>query len=193
MSKINTFLVLFIVSMVSLIVLIVVSFYLFAANMQYPWDWMWMHMSSMMGGDYQVPYQHPALPYFGFLFIGFIVLALVGVFGILYVLVLPEAKLTKEPMRKSIENSTNPYSVVLKALTPEERKIIEILITHEGKFLQKYLRKEAGLTRLKTHRILSRLSKRGLVVLRKVGNTNEVVLADWLYTKRISDGDVPSG
>lgn len=192
MSKINAFLVLFIVSMVSLIVLIVVSFYLFAANMQYPWDWMWMHMSSMMGGDYQVPYQHPALPYFGFLFIGFIVLALVGVFGILYVLVLSEAKL-KEPMRKSIENSTDPYSAVLKVLTPEERKIIEILIAHEGKFVQKYLRKEAGLTRLKTHRILSRLSKRGLVVLRKVGNTNEVVLADWFYTKRISDVDTPSG
>lgn len=193
MSKINAFLMLFMGAITSLIILAVVSFYLFAADMQYPWDWMWMHMSSMMGGDYQVPYQHPALPYLGFLFIGFVVLALVGVFGVLYVLISPEVKLTKESVRKSTENSTNPYSAVLKVLTPEERKIVEILMAHEGKFLQKYLRKEAGLTRLKTHRILSRLSKRGLVAMRKVGNTNEIVLADWLYKKQISHEDALSG
>ncbi|MEM2915243.1 MAG: hypothetical protein QXH91_07585, partial [Candidatus Bathyarchaeia archaeon] len=73
MRKLNAFLALFSVSMISLIILVAVSFYLFASNMQYPWDWMWTCMSSMMGGNYQVPYPHPVSPYLGFLFIGFIV------------------------------------------------------------------------------------------------------------------------
>jgi uncharacterized membrane protein len=46
--------------------------------------------------------------------------------------------------------------------------------------LQKYIRKEAGLSRLKTHRILARLAVRGIVTLNKFGNTNEVQLTDWL-------------
>jgi hypothetical protein len=184
MRKINAFLALFTISMISLIVLVVVSFYLFTASTQYPWNWMWMHMGGMMGGNYQVPAQNPVSPYVGVLFIGLIILTAVGAFGLIYFLAFPEEKLVNQLAENRIENFqgnlTTPYSAVLKALTPEERKIIEILRVHNGRYLQKYLRKEAGLTRLKTHRILSRLSERGLLTLIRVGNTNEVVLADWL-------------
>jgi len=137
-----------------------------------------------MGGNYQVPAQNPISLYVGALFIGFIILTVVGVFGLIYFIAFPEEKLVNQQAENRIENFqgklTTPYSAVLKALTPEERKIIEILRVHNGRYLQKYLRKEAGLTRLKTHRILSRLSERGLLTLIRVGNTNEVVLADWL-------------
>lgn len=140
-------------------------------------------MGGMMGGNYQVPAQNPVSPYLGVLFIGLAVLAVASVFGVIYFIAFPEGKLN-QPAENRIEsfqgNLTDSYSAVLKALTPEERKIIEILRVHNGKYLQKYLRKEAGLTRLKTHRILSRLSERGLLTMKKVGNTNEVVLADWL-------------
>ncbi|MEM2953652.1 MAG: hypothetical protein QXU21_05195 [Candidatus Bathyarchaeia archaeon] len=141
-------------------------------------------MGGMMDGNYQVPTQNPVSPYFGALFIGLVILTVFSVFGVIYFIAFPEVKITSKPSENHMEsfqgNLTTPYSAVLKALTPEERKIIEILMVHNGKYLQKYLRKEAGLTRLKTHRILSRLSERGLLSLKRVGNTNEVVLADWL-------------
>ena len=180
MRKINALLALFIVSIISLIILVAVSFYLFTVSIQYPWNWMWMHMGGMMGGDYQVPTQNPFSPYLGALFIVLVILAVSSVFGVIYFIAFPEGKRANQSAENRIENLTTSYSAVLKALTPEERKIIEILMIHDGKYLQKYLRKEAGLTRLKTHRILSRLSDRGLLTLKRVGNTNEVFLADWL-------------
>ncbi|MGB9853413.1 MAG: helix-turn-helix transcriptional regulator [Candidatus Bathyarchaeales archaeon] len=141
-------------------------------------------MGGMMGGNYQVPAQNSISLYLEALFIGLVVLAVVSVFGVTYFIAFPERKITNQPSENRIENFqgdlTTPYSAVLKALTQEERKIIEILMVHNGKYLQKYLRKEAGITRLKTHRILSRLSERGLLNMKRVGNTNEVVLADWL-------------
>jgi uncharacterized membrane protein len=72
------------------------------------------------------------------------------------------------------------YDAIVKTLTDEERKVIQVLTAHDGKYLQKYIRKEAGLSRLKTHRIVARLAERGIVTLKKSGNTNEVLLANWL-------------
>jgi uncharacterized membrane protein len=54
------------------------------------------------------------------------------------------------------------------------------LNVHEGKYLQKSIRGEAGLSRLQTHRVVARIAERGIVTLEKMGNTNQVVLADWL-------------
>ena len=68
-------------------------------------------------------------------------------------------------------------------MNEEERKVFNVLITHEGHYLQKYIRKEAGLSRLKTHRILARFAERGIVTLEKTGNTNNVRIADWLTKK----------
>lgn len=51
--------------------------------------------------------------------------------------------------------------------------------------MQKYIRKEAELSRLKTHRIISRFVERGIVSVTKSGNTNEVVLADWLAKRQL--------
>jgi len=65
-------------------------------------------------------------------------------------------------------------------VTDEERRVIQVLKVHDGKYLQKYIRKEAGLSRLKTHRILARFAERGLLTLEKTGNTNQVSLASWL-------------
>jgi len=36
------------------------------------------------------------------------------------------------------------------------------------------------LSRLQTHRVVARLAERGIVTLEKTGNTNQVLLADWL-------------
>lgn len=137
-----------------------------------------------MGGATQVPVQNPALPYFGVIFVVLVGFAIVGVGGLVYFLAFPEIK-TAAPVVKTsavqlAQNPNTPYASVLKTLTDEERKVVEVLTAHEGKYLQKYIRKEAGLSRLKTHRIVARLAERGIVALEKTGNTNQVFLANWL-------------
>jgi uncharacterized membrane protein len=80
-------------------------------------------------------------------------------------------------------NGTTPLESVAKTLTEEERKIVTVLNAHEGKYLQKYIRNETGLSRLQTHRIIARLADRGIVSLEKTGNTNQVYLSSWLQQK----------
>jgi uncharacterized membrane protein len=84
------------------------------------------------------------------------------------------------PVEQAEQSQCTPLESVVKTLTDEERRIIEVLKVHDGKYLQKYIRKEAGLSRLKTHRIIARFAERGLVTLEKAGNTNQVSLASWL-------------
>jgi uncharacterized membrane protein len=190
MRKVNAFLALLIASLVSLIALVIVGFVVFAAGSQYPSDWwgqMWGHMGGMMGGSGtpQVSAQNSALPYFGVLFAVLVGVAVVGVGGLVYFLAFPEIKTAGHVVKTGSEqlapkNDATPYVSVLKTLTDEERKVIEVLTAHDGKYLQKYIRKEAGLSRLKTHRIVARLAERGIVTLERSGNTNEVLLASWL-------------
>ena len=75
----------------------------------------------------------------------------------------------------------NNVSLVLKTLKPEERSIVGVLDEHGGTYLQKYITKEAGLSRLKTHRIVAALSERGIVIVEKYGNTNQVSLVKWFH------------
>jgi uncharacterized membrane protein len=130
------------------------------------------------------------LPYFGVLFIVLIGVTIVGIGGLAYFLAFPEIKTGAVPKaagpvgQSSAEQQASsqftPYESVVKTLTDEERRVIQVLTAHDGKYLQKYIRKEAGLSRLKTHRIIARLAERGIVTLKKSGNTNEVLLANWL-------------
>ena len=182
MRKINMFIALLISSLISLTILIVVGFYVFAAS-PYPSNWMGGMMGGMMGGT-ELPVQNPALPYFNVAFVVLIGVAVVGVGGLVYFLAFPEIKTNRKAMRHHeqlpAENGATAYEAIVKTLTDEERSVIQVLTAHDGKYLQKYIRKEAGLSRLKTHRILARLADRGIVSLRKTGNTNEVQLSDWL-------------
>jgi len=50
--------------------------------------------------------------------------------------------------------------------------------------LQKDIRWKTGLSRVKTHRILFRLAKRGIVSAEKYYNTNKIVLASWLMKEK---------
>lgn len=76
--------------------------------------------------------------------------------------------------------SQNNCEVLLKTMTPEEQKVMNVLVAHKGKYLQKYVGKEAGLSRLKTHRIVARFAQRGIVTVKEFGNTNEIIISDWV-------------
>ena len=112
-----------------------------------------------------------------------------GIVGVSYYLLYPQIRVGTAGVIQTTQNiaATQPtangstaYESVAKTLTEEERKIVEVLNSHKGKYLQKYIRNEAGLSRLQTHRIVARLADRGIVSLEKIGNTNQVYLANWL-------------
>jgi hypothetical protein len=195
MRKTNLFLLILIISLASLIALTVIGFAVFASGSQAS-SWMsdmWNQMGGggMMGGTAPSTVQNPALPYFGVAFVVLIGVTIVGVAGLAYFLAFPEFRAGAAPVicdtavqansvEQAAQGQCTPLESVVKTLTDEERRVIEVLKVHDGKYLQKYIRKEAGLSRLKTHRILARFAERGLVTLEKTGNTNQVSLASWL-------------
>jgi uncharacterized membrane protein len=79
-----------------------------------------------------------------------------------------------------LPNVSNNCDLILKTMTPEEKKVLNVLVAHQGKYLQKYVVKESGLSRLKTHRIVARFAQRGIVTVKEFGNTNEIVVSDWV-------------
>lgn len=154
-----------------------------------------------MGGDMgsHVSVQNSAFPYFEvgiFILIG---IAIVGI-GISAYLALSRTRAnavkTIVPFPKSAfslvsqqnaQSAKTLYPFVLKALTDEERKVVDLLASHDGKYLQRNIRNETGFSRLQTSRIITRLSKRGIVTLQHSGNTNEVSLANWLKQEATSE------
>jgi len=127
-----------------------------------------------------------------------ILVAAIGIIGFGFYMLYPEiinVRKTCEPIKKEPSVSTmqssakgvpissaspNSCEVILKTMTPDEQKVLNALIAHQGKYLQKYVVKEAGLSRLKTHRIVARFAERGIVTVKPVGNTNEVTVSDWV-------------
>jgi hypothetical protein len=200
--RIRLFLIILAASLSILLVLIAASLYLAAtAPASYRSSWMgqmWgatggMGDGGMMGGGGYAPSYLWIVP------AALIGIAVVGVIGVVFFVAFPEivpvigaretakresflADPPKEPVppAPSLSGPQNPYESVSKTLTPEEAKVLNVLTTHQGKYLQKYIRKEAGLSRLKTHRIIARFAERGIVTLKKSGNTNEIFISDWL-------------
>ena len=176
------FLILLLTSPITLIVLIAVAFYVFAAS-PYPTDWITGMGGMMSGGMMGGSVQNPALPFLSVVFVVVISVVIVSVGGLVYFFVFPEIKTGGQAKRAEQfvgQDSATAYEAIVKTLTDDERKVIHVLTVHDGKYLQKYIRKEAGLSRLKTHRILARLADRDIVTLKKFGNTNEVQLSNWL-------------
>jgi hypothetical protein len=94
---------------------------------------------------------------------------------------IPQSNTETPPTSQSvIPFATKNCDVLLKTMTPEEQKVLNVLINHKGKYLQKYIVKESGLSRLKTHRIVARFAQRGIVIVEGFGNTNKIILSDWV-------------
>ena len=144
-------------------------------------DNMWSCMGDWMSGRY--PINDPFLATYGFLLIVTIGFVILGIAGVVYFFFFPEIKnISKSPKSADakIIGEKSSYESVLKTLNEEEQKVLKILKKNDGKYLQKYIRYDTGLSRLKTHRILARFAERGIVTLIKSGNTNEVILAEWI-------------
>jgi len=112
----------------------------------------------------------------------------VGVLG--YTLVFPELGDEKSKQKPSsvptVEKGESVLSGILRVLNDDEKKIVETLVVEGGTMLQKDIRWKTGFSRVKTHRVLFRLAKRGIVTAEKYYNTNKIKLADWLRRESAS-------
>jgi len=198
MKRVNMFLTILIASIAALIAATAIGFAIFS-QAQNPANWMsqmWGGSSNYGGmgsmiGQTGTTTSSSLLPSFGVLFAVLVSVTVIGIIGVTYYLVFPQIRMGAMPNMQNavmIQPATNgttttPYESVAKTLTEQERKIITVLNAHEGKYLQKYIRNEIGLSRLQTHRIIARLADRGIVSLEKTGNTNQVYLSSWLQQK----------
>jgi uncharacterized membrane protein len=105
----------------------------------------------------------------------------IGLLG--YLALFPEIK-QKSLAKPEVPEKTQPLSAVMRVLRDDERKMVELLVSSGGKMLQRDLGRQAGFSRVKTHRILYRLATRGIVTAEKHYNTYEITLADWLFPRK---------
>ena len=207
MRKMYIFLSIFTVTLGILMVLAVVGWYLAATSpASYGSSWMsqmwgphlgtdgnYWGMGGMMGSG-----SGTTTSYLWLVPVALIAIVAVSVIGVVFYLAFPQLRYVKrtcglpnsnnvsvEPVKSDKGVIPNSFvepacSVVLKTMTAEEQKVLSVLVAHQGKYLQKYVGKEAGLSRLKTHRIVARFAQRGIVTVKEFGNTNEIVVSDWV-------------
>jgi uncharacterized membrane protein len=84
------------------------------------------------------------------------------------------------PLEAPMTSQDAPIDVARRLLESDERQVVDALVKAEGSLLQKELSWETGFSRVKTHRILVRLIRRGVVTSEKYYNTNRITIADWL-------------
>ena len=150
-----------------------------------------------MGGEgINLSEQMPIISYMWIIPLAILGLVLVGTMGVIYFFVFPEIKKSNQPIEPIVNiELSDPtslfgdknFSALLKTLKPDEMIVFNVLASHGGKYLQKHISKEANLSRLKTHRVVARLSERNIVVVRPFGNTNEISISDWITSEKEKD------
>ena len=143
-------------------------------------------MGQMMGNQYTQGTVATMPGYVSTSIVALFILIAVGGFGLAYYLAYPEIKIAAPEQVIVAHAQSGPsvakesWETVIRTSKPEERKVLDVLATHDGTQLQKLIVKESGLSKLKTHRIVSRFVERGIATAVKSGNTNEVSLTPWL-------------
>jgi uncharacterized membrane protein len=107
----------------------------------------------------------------------FLSTVLASMVGVIYFLVLPEMKGYYSGDSEPVGREAS--AMVMKTLRPDERRVVGVLKVHGGSYIQKFITRESGLSRLKTHRVVAALAERGIVRVERRGNSNDVTLAKW--------------
>jgi hypothetical protein len=89
MRRANLFLILLVTSLIALVALVIVGFYLLSSGSS---DWvneMWSHMGGMMGGSSDVTIQNPAALYFMVGIVALVGVIIVSAGGLVYFFMFP--------------------------------------------------------------------------------------------------------
>lgn len=115
------------------------------------------------------------------LFIVIILLLLMVIFLLFYKWPRPaSAEKPEEADEEPESRSEDKLEVALRLLDDNERKVVEALVAEGGSMLQKDISVDLGFSRVKAHRVVQSLVKRGLVTAEEHYNTNKISLVDWL-------------
>ncbi len=79
---------------------------------------------------------------------------------------------------KEIKNSLSEKDVILKFLNPAERKVLESLIEKKDSVLQSEICRRENMNKLKVHRAVKELKRKGIVKTEKYGKTNRITLSE---------------
>ncbi len=191
MRRVNQFLISLLISVIALLTTIIIGFNVPYSNTTQIPNWMGGQMGGMMGQTTTIATSTATAGYFWTLTAALAAWVIISLAGFVYYLAYPQinpstaktANLAHQQVNSAPNGTVSAYESIEKTLTEDERKVINTLNLHQGKYLQKYITKETGSSKLKTHRIVTRLAERDIVTLEKTGNTNTVCLADWLKKK----------
>ena len=86
----------------------------------------------------------------------------------------------EDEVKADESSSGDKLEVALRLLDENERRVVEALVAEGGSMLQKDISVDLGFSRVKTHRVVQSLVKRGLVTAEGHFNTNKVTLMNWL-------------
>jgi len=100
-----------------------------------------------------------------------------------YLALFPEIK-QEQQAQPSMQAETQTFDAVKRVMKDDERKVVELIINSGGSVLQSDIARQLGFSRVKTHRILYRLSTRGIITAEKHYNTYKITLAEWLFPKK---------
>jgi uncharacterized membrane protein len=113
-----------------------------------------------------------------------VILLLLAVILLLFLRQRPAQPEKPEPEAEAGEpgaaGSEDKLEVALRLLDENERRVVEALVARGGSMLQKDISYELGFSRVKAHRVVQSLVRRGLVTAEEHYNTNRVSLVDWL-------------
>ena len=103
-----------------------------------------------------------------------------------YSIMFPEIVIEEDQKFNVEEGFPTSFEGAMKVLREDEKEVCMAIWKEGGTVLQKDVRWATGLSKVKTHRVVTRLASRGVITVRKEGNRNTLSLASWLY-KNTSD------
>ncbi|MCX8195434.1 MAG: hypothetical protein N3G22_05025 [Candidatus Micrarchaeota archaeon] len=101
------------------------------------------------------------------------VVALAPIFLLLGIALGAAAHYAYSERQQKAQKPRNPEAALL-LLDSEERKVAEKIIAEKGRALQSEISRLEGIGKVRAHRIISRMEKRGVVEVERQGKTNIV-------------------
>jgi len=98
-----------------------------------------------------------------------------------YSIIFPETVLDKDQAINVEEGFPASFEGAMKVLREDEKEVCMAIWKEGGTALQKDVRWATKLSKVQTHRVITRLADRGVITVRKEGNRNKLSLASWLY------------
>ncbi|MEK6902569.1 MAG: hypothetical protein AABX02_03210 [archaeon] len=86
--------------------------------------------------------------------------------------------LLSQEIREKNQTVRNQSQLLLSFLNPQEKECVLYLAKNNGETYQSDLSKLPGMTRLKAHRMVQKLSDRKIIQLSNHGKANKIVLSD---------------